>query len=64
MGWFASWFTFFKEVKSEASKVVWPDRAVAVRMLFVVCITVFIVSLIFLGVDSLMYRVIMLLLGA
>ena len=44
---------FFNQVKSETSKVVWPSREETVRTAIFVFILMAILSLFFLGVDSL-----------
>lgn len=44
---------FLKQVKAEASKVVWPSREETVRTAIFVGILMLILSLFFLGVDSL-----------
>lgn len=44
---------FLRQVRSEASKVVWPTRQETVRMAILVGILTLILSLFFLGVDSL-----------
>ncbi|MHA6317838.1 preprotein translocase subunit SecE [Altererythrobacter sp. CAU 1778] len=44
---------FIRQVRSEASKVVWPTREETVRTAIFVGILVLILSLFFLGVDSL-----------
>ena len=44
---------FFRQVRTEASKVVWPTREETVRTAIFVAIMVLILSLFFLGVDSL-----------
>lgn len=43
---------FFRQVKSETSKVVWPSREETGRTAIFVFIMVLILSLFFLGVDS------------
>ncbi|MWV28975.1 preprotein translocase subunit SecE [Aurantiacibacter rhizosphaerae] len=44
---------FIRQVRSETSKVVWPSREETVRTAIFVFILVLILSLFFLGVDSL-----------
>ena len=44
---------FLKQVKAEASKVVWPSREETIRTAIFVGILMLILSLFFLGVDSL-----------
>ncbi|HEX9805938.1 MAG TPA: preprotein translocase subunit SecE [Alteraurantiacibacter sp.] len=44
---------FVRQVRSEASKVVWPTREETVRMAILVAILTLILSLFFLGVDTL-----------
>lgn len=44
---------FLKQVKAEAAKVVWPSREETVRTAIFVGILMLILSLFFLGVDSL-----------
>ena len=44
---------FIRQVRSEVSKVVWPSREETVRTAIFVFILVLILSLFFLGVDSL-----------
>ena len=44
---------FINQVKAEASKVVWPSRQETVRTSIFVAILMLILSLFFLGVDSL-----------
>lgn len=44
---------FFRQVKSETSKVVWPTREETVRTGIFVGIMIVVLSLFFLGVDSL-----------
>ena len=44
---------FLKQVKAEAAKVVWPSRKETVRTAIFVGILMLILSLFFLGVDSL-----------
>jgi len=44
---------FLRQVRSETSKVVWPTRQETVRMAILVGILTLILSLFFLGVDSL-----------
>lgn len=43
---------FFKQVRSEASKVVWPSREETVRTAIFVAIMMLILSVFFLGIDS------------
>ena len=49
---------FLKQVKAEASKVVWPSREETVRTAIFVGILMLILSLFFLGVDSLFSAVV------
>ena len=44
---------FLRQVRSEASKVVWPSRQETVRTAIFVAILVVILSVFFLGIDSL-----------
>jgi preprotein translocase subunit SecE len=44
---------FLRQVRTEASKVVWPTREETVRTAIFVAIMMLIMSLFFLGVDSL-----------
>lgn len=44
---------FIRQVRSEASKVIWPSRQETVRTAIFVGIMVIIMSLFFLGIDSL-----------
>ena len=44
---------FFRQVRSETSKVVWPTREETIRTSIFVFILVVILSIFFLGVDSL-----------
>lgn len=44
---------FLRQVRTEASKVVWPTREETVRTAIFVAIMVLILSLFFLGIDSL-----------
>jgi preprotein translocase subunit SecE len=44
---------FFKQVRSETAKVVWPTREETVRTAIFVGILMLVLSLFFLGVDSL-----------
>lgn len=44
---------FFRQVRSETSKVVWPTREETIRTAIFVFIMMVILSLFFLGVDSL-----------
>ena len=43
---------FIRQVRSEASKVVWPTREETVRTAIFVAIMIVILSLFFLGIDS------------
>lgn len=43
---------FIRQVRSEASKVVWPTREETVRTAIFVAILVVILSLFFMGIDS------------
>ncbi|BBC71871.1 preprotein translocase subunit SecE [Altererythrobacter sp. B11] len=43
---------FFKQVRSEASKVVWPSREETVRTAIFVAIMMLILAVFFLGIDS------------
>ncbi len=54
---------FVRQVRSETSKVVWPSREETVRTAIFVFIMVVILSLFFLGVDSLFGWVVRQLLG-
>lgn len=45
--------TFFKQVRAEAGKIVWPSKEETVRTAIFVFILMLILSLFFLGVDSL-----------
>ena len=49
---------FLKQVKAEAAKVVWPSREETVRTAIFVGILMLILSLFFLGVDSLFSAVV------
>ena len=49
---------FLKQVKAEASKVVWPSREETIRTAIFVGILMLILSLFFLGVDSLFSAVV------
>lgn len=49
---------FIRQVRSETSKVVWPTREETVRTAIFVFILVLILSLFFLGVDSLFSAVV------
>ena len=44
--------TFFKQVKAEIGKVVWPTRAETVQTAIMVLILTIILSFFFLGVDA------------
>jgi preprotein translocase subunit SecE len=44
---------FFRQVRTEAAKVVWPTRPETVRTAIIVGIMMVILALFFLGVDSL-----------
>ncbi|APE27831.1 preprotein translocase subunit SecE [Aurantiacibacter gangjinensis] len=54
---------FIRQVRSETAKVVWPTREETVRTAIFVFIMVVILSLFFLGVDSLFGAVVTWLLG-
>lgn len=49
---------FIRQVRAEASKVVWPTREETVRTAIFVGILMFILALFFLGVDSLFSAVV------
>lgn len=49
---------FFRQVRTEASKVVWPTREETIRTAIFVGILMLILSLFFLGVDSLFSAVV------
>ena len=44
---------FIRQVRSEASKVVWPSREETVRTAIFVAILIVVLSLFFLGIDTL-----------
>lgn len=54
---------FIRQVRSETSKVVWPTREETIRTSIFVAIMVVILSLFFLGIDSLFGAVVRLLLS-
>ncbi|QZP08353.1 preprotein translocase subunit SecE [Caenibius sp. WL] len=49
---------FFRQVKTEASKVVWPTREETIRTSIFVGILMLVLSLFFLGIDSLFSAVV------
>lgn len=54
---------FFKEVKQEGKKVTWISRRDVITTTIMVLVMVFIVSLFFLLVDGIIYRLVQALLG-
>ena len=55
---------FFKEVKVELSHVVWPERSQVFKVALVIGITVAVLGLFFLLVDSVVYRLVRLFINA
>ncbi len=54
---------FIRQVRSEASKVVWPSRQETIRTAIMVMIMASILALFFLAVDSLFSTIVQFLLG-
>lgn len=57
------YLSFFKEVKAEALRIVWPSRKEAWQSVLLVLGSVVVASLYFLGVDALLYKLVKLILG-
>jgi preprotein translocase subunit SecE len=54
---------FVRQVRAEASKIVWPSTSDTVRMTIMVLIMTTLLSLFFLGVDKLLGAIVQFLLG-
>jgi preprotein translocase subunit SecE len=54
---------FFRQVRSEASKVVWPSRKETVTTAIMVMIMTFMLAIFFFGIDSLFSTIVQFLLG-
>lgn len=54
---------FVRQVRAEASKIVWPTKADTIRMTIMVLIMATLLSLFFLGVDKILGGIVQFLLG-